>query len=417
MDSRQKNKFLTNLIIYLTFFLFWFYIWLKYIDYKAEKVIVDNVKNSEETELNMSKYFHIYELLKKYHYDFDNSKSEDFINSSIVWLTQGLKDPYTEYFTAKEEKDFMESLEWDFEWIWAILEKDELWIKISSILPDSPAEKWDIRAWDIVTNVNWTEIAWMKTQEVIWLIKWPSWKEVNLKIIRNQEIIDKKVFTWKVNIPSINSEDLSEETWYIQISTFWEKTWNEFEESLKKFKNKKWIIIDLRQNSWWYLETAMKLIWHFLKKWEVLAITKYKDWREEKYFSEAKWTFYEWKIVVLIDRYSASASEIFAWAMKDYKKAILVWEKSFWKGSVQQPFPLNDWSMVKITIAKWFTPIWISIDKQWIKPDVEVNFEKEDIEKKYDRQKEEAKKVLEYFIKNDLFQISIDKYLEENKKS
>lgn len=417
MDSRQKNNFLTNFIFYLTFFLLWFYICLKYIDYKAETVNVDNVKNSEETVLDLSKYFHVYELLKEHHYDFDNSKPEDFINSSIAWLTQGLKDPYTEYFTAKEEKDFMESLEWDFEWIWAVLEKDELWIKISSILPDSPAEKWDIRAWDIVINVNWTDIAWMKTQEVISLIKWPAWKEVNLKIVRNEELIDKKVFTWKVNIPSIDSEDLSEETWYIQISTFWEKTWVEFEESLKKFKDKKWIIIDLRQNSGWYLETAMELIWHFLKKWEVLAITKYKDWKEEKYFSEAKWTFYEWKIVVLIDKYSASASEIFAWALKDYKKAIIVWEKSFWKGSVQQPIKLKDWSMVKITVAKWFTPLWTTIDKEWVKPDIEVKFEKEDIEKKYDRQKEEAKKVLESFIKNDLFQISIDKYLEENKKS
>ena len=113
--------------------------------------------------------------------------------------------------------------------------------------------------------------------------------------------------------------------------------------------------------------------------------------------------------------FSASASEIFAWVMKDYQKAILVWEKTYWKGSVQQPIELKDWSMIKITIAKWFTPKDKNIDKEWIEPDVEVKLTKEDVEKKYDRQLEEAKKVLKSYLNSTSMQLSIDNYKKDNK--
>jgi carboxyl-terminal processing protease len=150
---------------------------------------------------------------------------------------------------------------------------------------------------------------------------------------------------------------------------------------------------------------------------KTLVVTKYRDlFSNVSYPSINNWNIYEWKIVVLINENSASASEITAWALKDYSKAILVWKKSYWKWSVQKPFDLSDWSMLKLTIAKWFTPEDINIDKEWIIPDIEIWFEKEDFENSYDRQLETAKEVLNVFIEKEAYRLSIDIYNESLEK-
>ena len=388
MNSKQNKNFLTFFLIYLTIFLLWFLTSEAFDFYNAEQklIIIDkNVNNSKEDSLNLDKYFSVYDKIKDNYYDFWDVKKEDLVEKSIVWLVSWLNDPYTEYFNPNENKNFMSSLSWDFEWIWAVLEKVDLWVKITSVVENSPAETAWIKPWDIVTDVNWTNIAKMSTTEVIALIKWPAWKEID------------------------------DDIWYIWVATFWDKTWTEFKKELEKLKNKKWIIIDLRDNGWGYLEIAVNMLENFIKRWDVIAYTKYKDWKKDTYYSRSLWDLYNWKIVVLMNWFSASASEIFAWVMKDYQKAILVWEKTYWKGSVQQPIELKDWSMIKITIAKWFTPKDKNIDKEWIEPDVEVKLTKEDVEKKYDRQLEEAKKVLKSYLNSTSMQLSIDNYKKDNK--
>ena len=418
MNYKQNKNFLTFFLIYLTIFLLWFLTSQAFDFYNAEQklIIIDkNVNNSKEDSLNLDKYFSVYDKIKDNYYDFWEVKKEDLVEKSIVWLVSWLNDPYTEYFNPNENKNFMSSLSWDFEWIWAVLEKVDIWVKITSVVENSPAESAWIKPWDIVTDVNWTNIAKMSTTEVIALIKWPAGKEVNLVLKRGDETIEKQLFTKAIVIPSIAVKEIDDDIWYIWVATFWDKTWIEFKKELDKLKNKKWIIIDLRNNGGWYLEIAINMLENFIKRWDVIAYTKYKDWKKDTYYSRSLWDLYNWKIVVLINWFSASASEIFAWVMKDYQKAILVWEKTYWKGSVQQPIELKDWSMIKITIAKWFTPKDKNIDKEWIEPDVEIKLTEEDAEKKYDRQLEEAKKVLKSYLNSTSMQLSIDNYKKDNK--
>ena len=420
MTFKKTNKFLTYLLLFLTFFLLW--IWYSYyflqnsqniIVKKEKEIVIEKEKNI--TELNLEKYNKVYDYIKEMYYDFDEVKSEDLVESSIDWLVKWLKDPHTEYFNAKASKDFKESLSWDFEWIWAVLEKVDQWVKILSVIEESPAQKADLKDWDVIVEVNWQNIKDMWISEVITLIKWPAWKDVNLKFLRSWKLLEKSLKTWAIVLPSVKWKELDKDTWYIVISTFWEKTWEELKKELEKLKNKKWIIIDLRNNWWWYLEVAVDMLSNFIKKWDIVSITKHKDWKEDKYYAYGWRELYNWKVVILVNWNSASASEIFVWAMKDYQKAILVWEKTCWKWSVQQPIPLSDWSMVKITTAKWFTPKDKNIDKEWIEPDIEVKFTDEDIKKENDRQLDEAKKVLKSFIENTYLNLSIDKYKENNK--
>ncbi|MBB1565275.1 S41 family peptidase [Candidatus Gracilibacteria bacterium] len=418
MNSKQNKNFLTFFLIYLTIFLLGFLTSEAFDFYNAEQklIIIDkNVNNSKEDSLNLDKYFSVYDKIKDNYYDFGDVKKEDLVEKSIVGLVSGLNDPYTEYFNPNENKNFMSSLSGDFEGIGAVLEKVDLGVKITSVVENSPAETAGIKPGDIVTDVNGTNIAKMSTTEVIALIKGPAGKEVNLVLKRGDETIEKQLFTKAIVIPSIAGKEIDDDIGYIGVATFGDKTGTEFKKELEKLKNKKGIIIDLRDNGGGYLEIAVNMLENFIKRGDVIAYTKYKDGKKDTYYSRSLGDLYNGKIVVLMNGFSASASEIFAGVMKDYQKAILVGEKTYGKGSVQQPIELKDGSMIKITIAKWFTPKDKNIDKEGIEPDVEVKLTKEDVEKKYDRQLEEAKKILKSYLNSTSMQLSIDNYKKDNK--
>ena len=430
----NKKNYLHFFIIFLTSFLLWIIF-----SFNIGKVThIDLLKNIGEgnkinnissiiydDSINMSKFWEVYNIIIKNNYNYDSIDKEKLVNNTIKWLVNWLDDKHSEYLTLSETEKFNSVLSWDFEWIWAVVEKNPLWVIIDRIIKWSPAKKYWVLSWDIIIKANDTLLEWMSLFDSVDKIKWPAWTKVLLEIIRfwEKEILKIEVIRDKIKIPSVDSKIF--ENWkisYISINMFWEDTASEFKKVLYKNKNSKWLIIDLRDNWWGYLQSAVSILSNLVEDDKVLVVTKYKDFFSNiSYPSINDWNIYNWKIVVLINENSASASEITAWALKDYKKAIIVWKKSYGKWSVQKPFHLKDNSMLKLTIAKWFTPNDINIDKEWINPDIEVDFKKEDYTpedwkkeefKPYDRQLEDAKKVLKVFIENDIYQLSIDKYKE-----
>ena len=192
-------------------------------------------------------------------------------------------------------------------------------------------------------------------------------------------------------------------TAHIVLSVFGEKTAFEFLKTYADLRKQgaDSLILDLRDNGGGLLETAVNLLSNFVTKDKLLVTTKEKNsFNNRSYFSYGPGDI-DVPIVVLVNENTASASEITAGALKDYEKAVIVGTKTYGKGSVQQPFVLSDGSELKVTVAKWYTPLDHGIDKIGIDPDVIVNFEKEDYEKRYDRQLEEAKKVIEKLKKSD----------------
>ncbi len=422
--NKNVNKFIV-LIVFLTSFIMGYFL-NEYYPYNTvySKIANKNnitVKNENDEDLDLTFFWEAYEKVKKEYYSIDDIKKEEIVSWMVFWMVNSLWDKHSDYMNPTEKKSFEETLAWDFEWIWAVVEKTDFWVVVSMVIKDSPAKNSWIIIWDLITKANWEDLVDKNLYDAVKLIKWPAWTKVKLTILRAWEIesFEKEVTRQKIVIPSVQTKIFEKENiGYIALNLFWDNSSEEFRNALKEIKEKKLkgLIIDLRDNWWWYLQSSVEILSEFIGKWNVLVKTKYKDSLfNSSYQSLNTWDIYEWKIVVLINSNSASASEITSGALREYNKAILVGEKTFGKGSVQNPFNLSNWGLLKLTIAKWFTPKWINIDKDWIMPDIEVSFKKEDYEKMYDRQLEEAKKVLQSFIRYDALQLSIDKYKEEIK--
>ncbi|MFK7780266.1 MAG: S41 family peptidase [Candidatus Gracilibacteria bacterium] len=425
---KNKKNFGLYFIIFLTSFLLGI-IFSFNVGKNINNALLKNANSSDiisifrEKDLDITKFWEVYELIKLYNYSGSGINKNELVDSSIKGLVKGLGDKHSEYLTADETKKFNDVLSGDFEGIGAVVEKNELGVIIERIIKGSPAKKYGLKSRDIIIKANNIELEGLGLYDAVDKIKGKAGTKVMLEIIRPREnkILKIEVIREKIKIPSVESKELEDgKIGYIAINMFGENTAREFRKELDLYLNKEGLIIDLRDNGGGYLQSAVSILGNFIEEDKNLVTTKYKDiFSTISYPSFNEFPIYEGKIVVLINENSASASEITAGALKDYNKAILVGKKSYGKGSVQKPFDLSDGSMLKLTIAKWFTPNDVNIDHEGIIPDIEIDFEKEDYTPKegeeedfefYDRQLEVAKKVVDIFIENDALRLSIDKY-------
>lgn len=343
-NVKNKNNFSLYFIIFLTSFV----LGIVFSFIIANKINISLLKTYEnwyksiQNDLDLEKFWDVYNVIKKEWYESKNLDKDQMIESAIKWLVEWLWDKHSEYFNIKDTENFNESLNWNFEWIWAIVEKTDIWIKIERVIKWSPAlESW-ILNWDIIIKADWEELINLSLYDWVNKIKWPAWTKVNLDIIRKWKLLKFNVTRWKISIPSVDSKRIWD-IWYISLNRFWPNSSTDFEDALEKLRNTEWLIIDLRDNWGWYLISAVEILWNLIEDWEILVSTKYnKLLSSSVYKSSNLWNIYNKNILVLINENSASASEILAWALSDHNKAIIVWKKSYWKGSVQQQFEFWD---------------------------------------------------------------------------
>lgn len=417
----MKKVFIT----FVTSFLFWVIFSL----FIGKSYFLSLWKTSEEQSilweqsLDLSDFWKIYNIIEQDYFSSQELQKKDLVSWAISWMVESLWDQHSEFLTPELTEKFQQALEWDFEWIWAVVEKIPLGVKVERILKWSPAKKYDVRAGDIIISANKEPLDSLDIYDAVELIKWPAGSQVDLEIIRSGEesLLNISVQRDKVHIPSIEQEYFeSENIAYIAINLFGETTASEFIKALEEVKQSdtSWLIIDVRDNGGWYLQSAVQILSEFIPEKEVLVQTKYRDsFFNQSYFSINSGEIYDQKIVVLVNENSASASEITAGALRDYDRAILVGKQTYGKWSVQQPFDIGDGSLLKLTVAKWFTPKWKNIDDEGISPDIEVSFLEEDYENIYDRQLEEAKKILKIFKENDTIGLAIEAYKQQAEKN
>ena len=285
-------------------------------------------------------------------------------------------DPHTMFFTPQEAKLFTENIKGEFGGIGAQVDMKDGQVIVFAPLEGSPAEKAGIKAGDIIISVNSTSTLGMSVEQVVHLIRGEKGTGVNLEILHkgDQEISKLSIIRDVIKVPEIKTE-IIDEVFVIHFYSFTANSVVSFAQALQKFldSGKNRLLVDLRGNGGGYLEAAINITSFFLNKDQIVVVEKGNKTDGDKIIYSRGFNYFNpkvLKLVVLIDGYSASASEILAGALKENNIAKVVGEKSYGKGSVQQMETLSDGSAIKMTVAKWYTPKGVNISEAGIVPDL-----------------------------------------------
>lgn len=363
-------------------------------------------RNSETREALLDEYTTskidvIEDTIEKYY--LEEATDEILENGIYSGMVNALDDPYSVYYSAEELKEIQMSSEGIYYGIGAYISKgvtDEFCI-ISGVIEGTPAEEADLREGDIIYEVDGVLTQGMDTTEVVSLIKGEEGTKVVLTLVREGEddYIDVPVERRQIESPTVSHEMMENNIAFIQITEFDDVTEHQFAEALAECRanGMKALILDLRSNPGGNLSTVCEIARMLLPE-GMIVYTEDKYGYRDEYTSDGKHEL-EVPAVVLVNEYSASASEILAGAMKDHGKATIMGTKTFGKGIVQRIISLSDGSAVKLTVSKYFTPNGNDIHEKGVEPDVEVVFDSETYyEEDIDNQLEEAVK----YLKNEI---------------
>lgn len=301
---------------------------------------------------------------------------QDLNYGIIKGYVESYNDPYTQFFTPQESKQFEGNIKGSFGGIGAYIGYKDGYTVIISTIKNSPAERAGVKGGDIIVSVDATTTRGLSSDAVVSYVRGDIGTEVTLGVLHKNEskIVKIKITRAKVDVPILDTE-VKGDIFVIHFYSFTEDSASKFQDALKKFSDsgKTRLIIDLRGNGGGYLDSAINIASFFLPKDKVVVSEKNSKLGDDKKDYSLGYDFFDHKILklgVLIDGGSASASEILAGALKDNGVATVIGEKSFGKGSVQQLIKLSDGSDIKVTVAKWFTPNGINISESGILPDV-----------------------------------------------
>jgi carboxyl-terminal processing protease len=332
----------------------------------------------------------LYSKLKNgYDGQLDTAKVEDGLKQGLV---KAAGDPYTEYLNEEDAQEFNEGLTGSFEGIGAELGKDGETIVIVAPIAGFPAEKAGLKPKDIITKINDESALDLTTSEAVKKIRGPKGTPVKLEVVRDGKVLNFEIVRDKIDIPSVTSEVVNGNIGVIKITRFGEDTpqlVRQYAQDLKN-KNVKGVILDMRGNPGGLLEGAVDISSVWLPKGTRVLEEKRDGKVIKTYNASGNAILSGIPTVVLINEGSASASEIVAGALRDNNAATIIGEKSYGKGSVQELLELNDGGLLKVTIARWFTPSGRNIDKEGIAPDQEVKISDEQAAAKQDPQKDAA---------------------------
>lgn len=329
----------------------------------------------------------VYDIIRK-NYD-GELKIEDVMNGLKNGLATATGDPYTEYLSEKEANDFDGELNGSFSGIGAELSKENDLLVVVSPISGYPADKAGLMPKDVIAEINGDNTYDMTLTEAVEKIRGESGTEVELTILREDE--DKQVISIKrenIKIPSVEWSMKEGNVGYIKISRFADDTADLTKQAASelKAKNATAIVLDLRGNPGGLLESSVEVSSIWLDKGQIVVEEKRGNTTVDVHKASGDNILGGLDTIVLIDEGSASASEIVAGALKDNNRAKLVGQDSYGKGSVQQLTPVSSGGLLKITVARWFTPNGRNIDKEGIAPDKRVNRGVKDIKANKDPQ-------------------------------
>ena len=339
------------------------------------------------------------EVLEKINKEYvDEINQSESMDSAINGLLQSL-DPYSAYMSPEIFNEMQTETSGEFGGLGIEVSMESGVVKVISPIDDTPASRAGIKAGDYIVKINDIQVQGKSLSEAVDLMRGPVGSGIDLTIRRRGE---KKALTFNIvreviQIKSVKADLLEKNIGYIRLTSFNENSGRQIKKEINKFEENKNVtsyILDLRNNPGGLLSQAIKISDFFLDDGEIVSTKSRKSSENRKWFAKKGDLTNGKTIVVLINYGSASASEIVAGALKDHKRAILLGENSYGKGSVQSIIPLKNEGAIRLTVAKYYLPSGKSISEVGVSPDIEIDEETDDF-----RIKTETDNQLNYAIK------------------
>lgn len=369
----------------------------------AQIEVTEPVSNSildaqpQSTDELFQPFWEVWRLVNKNYVD-QPVDQDAMMRGAIRGMLEALGDQHTSYMDPHQYHQATMEMEGDYEGIGAWVDVTGEYLVIISPMPKSPAEKAGLKAGDTVVAVDGEDMTNIDGNLVLRRVLGPSGTNVTLTIRREgtEKTFDVTITRARIVIPSVTHKMLDNDIAYVQVITFGEDTTRDLKDALKDLlaSKPKGMILDLRNNGGGYLQTAIEVVSQFIPKGAVMYEV-YGDGTRQTYEAQPNGLATQIPLVVLVNEGSASASEITAGAIQDYKRAPLVGVTTYGKGSVQNWIPLkNNQGALRVTIARWLTPNERQIHKTGLTPDVVLELTQEDIDAGRDPQLEKALEIL-----------------------
>ena len=373
IDSQRKINHMTRKSLIIFFSVLIFYIPAVY---SSENDIYKKIDLFGEV---------LEKINKEYVDDINQSESMD---SAINGLLQSL-DPYSAYMSPQIFNEMQTETSGEFGGLGIEVSMESGVVKVISPIDDTPASRAGIKAGDYIVKIDNTQVQGKSLSEAVDLMRGPVGTSIELTIRRRGEkkalnfIIVREI----IEIQSVKADVLEKNVGYIRLTSFNENSGEQIKEKIKELENKKKVkayILDLRNNPGGLLSQAIRITDYFLDNGEIVSTKSRKASENKKWFAKEGDLTKGKTLIVMINYGSASASEIVAGALKDHKRAILIGENSFGKGSVQSIIPLKNNGAIRLTVAKYYLPSGKSISEVGVSPDIEIDEESDDFQIKTD---------------------------------
>ncbi len=395
MKTNTKNLAAAAVLI-ISSFSFGFYYGRNAIPSSSEDLLglVKGDKTSVEEKVDFGIFWDAWDLIEK-NYTIEPLDRQKMVYGAIAGMVDSLGDPYSTFLTPEENASLNEDMKGIFGGIGAEIGYRDNAMTVIAPLKDSPAEKAGIMAGDKIVQVDDKSSEGLSVDELVDLIRGEEGTTVKILIDRNGEMMPFEIVRATIVDKTVKWEMKDGQIAYVEIRQFKQDTAEELDKEIGDIlaQDPKGIVLDLRNNPGGYLDVVVDVASRFINEGQAVVFEESGD-TKKAYKAVGGKRFENIPIVVLINEGSASASEILAGALKDYQLATLVGKTTFGKGLVQGISELKDGSALKITVAKWLTPNGNNINKDGIKPDVEVEYSIDDYKAGKDPQLDKALEML-----------------------
>ena len=323
------------------------------------------------------------EVLDKINKEYvEEVNQSDTIDAAINGVLQSL-DPYSSYLSPKNLEEMQTETRGEFGGLGIEVGMEAGVVKVISPIDNSPAEREGVKAGDYIVKINDIQVQGKTLNEAVELMRGPvgSTLEITVRRIGLKKSLVFNITREIIQVASVKSEIFDEKIGYIRLTSFNENSDEQVKKKFKEFKKNKKIkgyILDLRNNPGGLLGQAIKISDFFLDDGEIVSTKGRKKNENQKWFAREGDIINGKALIVLINKGSASASEIVAGALKDHKRAVLIGEKSYGKGSVQSIIPLKNRGAIRLTISKYYLPSGKSISEVGVIPDITIEEESDD---------------------------------------